>query len=364
MPVVASICAEILLNTSTEQMNERSAGHNNIRILTDISIRRSPLWNGNTHFIGDHTLKKMPKDSKSAFGISLSNLLLPYFNVINILKNHKNYDVVITADLRTAQLYGLFRGIFHIRFPKHIVLELMLDEEHKSVLWKIKKMMQRFAFSSVDIIFVSATHEIDTYSRRLNKPRNHIKFLPFHTNIMEPRIMKGGDYIISAGRTGRDYRIIADAVKDMELEVIIISDEQSVKGINFPPNVIVLVDVPYQEYLNLLYNCRFVVIPLKKLVKSTGQVAFLEAMATGKPVIATETVGTKDYIQSGVNGLLIPPEDAGSLKEAICTLIKDPALGNRISMNALKSVRNLYTLEKYCGTILNAAEELAESRDR
>jgi glycosyltransferase involved in cell wall biosynthesis len=338
-------------------MNKISTG-NNIRILTDISIRRSPLWNANTHFIGDLKIKKARKNSKNAFERSLSNLLLPCFNVIKILKNHKNYDVVITANLRTAQLYGLCRRIFRLRSPKQVVLELMLDEEHKSVLWKLKRIMQRFAFSSVDIIFVSATHEIDTYSQRLNKPKKHIKFLPFHTNVMEPRIMKGGGYIISAGRTGRDYGILADAVKDMDLEVIIISDEQSVQGINFPSNVTVLVEVPYQEYLNLLYNCRFVVMPLKKLVKSTGQVAFLEAMATGKPVIATEAVGTKDYIQSGVNGILIPPEDPGSLREAICALMKDPTLEKKISMNALESVRNLYTLEKYCSTILNEVEEL------
>jgi glycosyltransferase involved in cell wall biosynthesis len=336
-------------------MNEK-CGSYSVRILTDIHISTSPLWTGKTHLIAEP--KTIARGKLRKIYSRFSDTFLPYDNVIKILKSQNDYDVVITANLRTAQLYGLCRSIFNIKYPKQIVLELMLDEENKSVLWKIKRLIQRFIFSSVDIVFVSATHEIDTYSQRLKKPRNHIKFLPFHTNILEPKIHKGNNYMLSAGRTGRDYGILADAVKDVDIEVIIISDKHSVKGINFPSNVKVLVDVPYMKYLDLLYNCRFVVVPLKKLVKSTGQVALLEAMATGKPVIATETVGTKDYIQSGVNGILIPPEDPSSLRESIDTLIKNPTLEKEISMNALESVRNLYTLEKYCSTILNAAEEL------
>lgn len=332
-----------------------------IRILSDFRLSQVPLWKSKTHYIGNLELINARKKNKTDSKRNRRSSAL--IDLLKILTNINNYDMVIQSDIHTAQLLGLFRRIFRIKYPKQIVLELMLDEDRDSLSWKIKRAIQRFIFSSIDIIFVSSTHEIDIYSKRLNKPAKHFKFLPFHTNIMEPRIMKRGNYIFSAGKTGRDYKALADAVMNTDLEVIIVSDEHNVKGISFPANVKVLVNVPYSEYLDLLYNCRFVVVPLKKLVKSTGQVVVLEAMATGKPVIATETVGTKDYIQSGVNGILVPPDNPVSLKEAINALIKTPTLENEISTNALESVKNLYTLERYCSAILNAAEALVRGND-
>jgi hypothetical protein len=60
------------------------------------------------------------------------------------------------------------RRIFRIGTPKQIMLELMLDEEKMSSIWKLKKMIQKLSLSSIDIIFVSSTNEIETYSERLN----------------------------------------------------------------------------------------------------------------------------------------------------------------------------------------------------
>ena len=328
-----------------------------IRILSDFRLSQVPLWKSKTHYIGNLKLINAWNNDKTDSKRSGRSSAL--IDLLKILTNIKKFDIVIQSDIHTAQLFGLFRVIFRIKSPKHIILELMLDEEQDSLSWKIKRAIQRFIFSSIDIIFVSSTHEIDAYSNRLNKPEKHFKFLPFHTNITEPGIMKRGNYLLSAGKTGRDYKVLAEAVKDMDVEVIIVSDEHNIKGIQFPSNVKVLVNVPYSKYLDLLYNCRLVVVPLKKVVKSTGQVVFLEAMATGKPVIATETVGTKDYLQSGVNGILVPPEDPIALREAIKTLMKNPSLEKEITANALEAVKNNYTLEKYCITILNTAEELA-----
>jgi glycosyltransferase involved in cell wall biosynthesis len=148
-------------------------------------------------------------------------------------------------------------------------------------------------------------------------------------------------------------------VKNLECEVIIVSDHSNVMGLQLPSNVHLLVDIPYPKYLELLFDCQAVIVPLKKVVKSTGQVAFLEAMALGKPVIATETVGTVDYIQSGFNGILVAPDDVDGLKKAILQIMADKDLYQCLSVNALKSVKELHTFEVYVDTILKAAKELA-----
>ena len=88
---------------------------------------------------------------------------------------------------------------------------------------------------------------------------------------------------------------------------------------------------------------------------STGQVVILEAMALGKPVIATETVGTPDYIENGITGILVPPWDQGALRKAICNLIRRPSLEEDLGRNGLEKVRRDHTFESYIGRILLAA---------
>src|SRR3954453_11009772 len=56
----------------------------------------------------------------------------------------------------------------------------------------------------------------------------------------------------------------------------------------------------------------------------------LEAMAVGRPVIATFTGGSGGYLREGVNALRVPPGDAGALAEAVRLLAGDEALRSRL----------------------------------
>ena len=50
----------------------------------------------------------------------------------------------------------------------------------------------------------------------------------------------------------------------------------------------------------------------------------LEAMAMGKPVVATEVGGVPELIIHEKNGLLIPPDDAETLAHTLCDVLKNP----------------------------------------
>jgi glycosyltransferase involved in cell wall biosynthesis len=286
----------------------------------------------------------------------------PVYDLLRILSRSRRYDVVITANLRTAQLYGFFRKIFRVRWPKQIVLELMLDEAKDKARWKLKRKLQESAFSSVDLIFVSSRSEIEAYAGRLGIPKARFRFLPFHTNIPEPmKVQESDGHVLSPGKAGRDHATLARAIKDLEQEVIVVSDRESVREVAFPENTKVLCDIPYSDYLELLRRCKVVVVPLKAAVRSTGQVVILEAMALGKAVVATEVTGTLDYIRSGVNGLLVPPGDSKALREALLRLTHESAFYDQITTHALESIRSDHTFERYAENILKAASELLET---
>ena len=58
----------------------------------------------------------------------------------------------------------------------------------------------------------------------------------------------------------------------------------------------------------------------------------MEAAAMAKPIVASDISGNREVVEDGVNGVLVPPWDAGALAEAIARLVRKPAL--RLAMGA------------------------------
>lgn len=80
------------------------------------------------------------------------------------------------------------------------------------------------------------------------------------------------------------------------------------------------------------------------LEESLGLVG-LEAMAHGKPIVATEIGGITDYLIDGENGFFIRSGDIYGLCEKIIGLYNNPSLMQILSQNALSTARN-YTDRK------------------
>ena len=65
----------------------------------------------------------------------------------------------------------------------------------------------------------------------------------------------------------------------------------------------------------------------------------LEAMATGMPVITTETCGMPDVVKHEFNGLLIPPANATAIEEAILQLARSPELRRKMGEAARETMK-------------------------
>ncbi len=88
---------------------------------------------------------------------------------------------------------------------------------------------------------------------------------------------------------------------------------------------------------------------------STGGESFgiilLEAMAAGKPIVASDIDGYRSVMQSGREGLLVPPKDDEALAAGILSLLRDP--DRRAAMGSLGSVTaQQYSWEKVAARVL------------
>jgi phosphatidylinositol alpha-mannosyltransferase len=59
-------------------------------------------------------------------------------------------------------------------------------------------------------------------------------------------------------------------------------------------------------------------------------IVLLEAMASGKPIVACDIPGYRDLIDDGKEGLLTPPKNESALAEAISRILRDPVLQLRM----------------------------------
>jgi glycosyltransferase involved in cell wall biosynthesis len=84
----------------------------------------------------------------------------------------------------------------------------------------------------------------------------------------------------------------------------------------------------------------------------------LEAMSTGKPVIATAHGGPLDIIEDGRTGDLVEPGNTHAMADAILALVNDPARRARVGALARERVLAHYTAEQYVAGVDAVYREL------
>jgi glycosyltransferase involved in cell wall biosynthesis len=72
----------------------------------------------------------------------------------------------------------------------------------------------------------------------------------------------------------------------------------------------------------------------------------LEAMAAGRPVVATRVGGVPEIVEDGVTGLLVPPRDPERLAGGIVRLLGDKHEAEAMGRRGLELVREKFTIEK------------------
>ena len=82
----------------------------------------------------------------------------------------------------------------------------------------------------------------------------------------------------------------------------------------------------------------------------------LEAMASGKPVVASELPGVSDVVDHGKTGYLVPPWDPEKLTKAIDSLLQNPSNAAKMGEEGRVAARLRYDWEKVNSSYVNIYE--------
>ncbi len=167
--------------------------------------------------------------------------------------------------------------------------------------------------------------------------------------------VKGIEHLIKAyDALDRDYDdhdlfIVGSGPDETRLKKIALASRKEEK-IKFIPWV------DKSKLRGYLSKCSVFVLP--SLFETFG-IVILEAMASGKAVIASEIVGPADIITDRKDGLLFEKENVEHLKEKIELCLSDEALRDGLGKEARKTVATNYTFEAICKRLIKIYGEIA-----
>lgn len=115
-----------------------------------------------------------------------------------------------------------------------------------------------------------------------------------------------------------------------------------------------------QEAMEEVYRrCNLVVLP-SICPESFGKVG-VEALAHGRPVIAFDVGGIADWLEDGVNGILVAPRDVSGLANAIGELLENPQRAMALGRNGQLMVAERYCASGHLVALLEAFEKARQA---
>lgn len=122
--------------------------------------------------------------------------------------------------------------------------------------------------------------------------------------------------------SGNDYYGYPDYVNSV-MEII--------RNDNISKNIILLGDIPYNKMAAYDQVADIVVLP--SLLEATS-LSGLEAMSCGKPLIGSNVGGIPEIVDEGITGILVPKCNSNKLAEAICYLLKNDEVREKMGKAA------------------------------
>jgi glycosyltransferase involved in cell wall biosynthesis len=232
----------------------------------------------------------------------------------------------------------------------------------------------RFLIKNADKIIVTRRGYL---SKHLEGQKKKIAVIPIgvDTNVFRPlSIEKKGDiFFLSLLDKYHDFKgldVLLGAVnivkRDMpDLKLIVggggvlqVHYERVAKSMGLIRNVEFVGSVPQEKLAEYYNSCSLFVLPSTDPSRETFGIVLLEAMACGRPVVATEIAGPAEDIKKSMAGLVISPGNKAELAEAILSILKNQDLAARIGSAGRRLVEEKYNWRRIAVQTSELYEEL------
>lgn len=256
-------------------------------------------------------------------------------------------DVVIVVSDIEVLIFAFARFVMrrHTRIVHNTFIYTTRPNRHVEAL---RRRYYRFVLSFTQIAVVHSRIEIARNQALFPGLATKFVFVPYGLTVdmrfqyralpRRPGHFPHLPFLVAAGRSGRDYATLFQAMQGLPAELLVICDfEGAVPPVPEGSHIRVAHDIYADEYFRSLCDADVVVLPLSNQDISAGQTVLIQAKALGCPLIVTDTPTSRDYVEPGVDAITVPPGDPVALRTAIQTLLNNPAQARALGTQAAAS---------------------------
>lgn len=250
--------------------------------------------------------------------------------------------ILINGDIHLTLCFSVYFLMFPWKRKPIVAVDLVLRRP-KTFPARLAALVKRLLLARIDH-FIHYFRDLDGYSSWYGITPQRSSFVPFKPNLRyryEPRLdLPGGDYVLCFGRSLRDYDTFFDAMQGLPFPGAIPAPDMGALREHesrftrpldrLPANIRILDDDGSQEsMIRAIEAAKIVALPmLSSTLAASGISVYLNAMLLGRPVVISSGPGVSDVLTD--QAVMVPPEDAASLRDAIARVWADDALRARL----------------------------------
>jgi glycogen(starch) synthase len=305
------------------------------------------------------------------------------------LKENGPYDIVQACEWDgEAAFYSLRRRaalVTRLATPHYLVERIngvgAAQKMRSAVIGAMERMQTRM---SAQVISPSSCLA-DEVARDWGLDRRRIDVVPtgitppkFDARAPLPHGLDDVPFVIFFGKleTRKGIKTWIDALpavlaRDRRIVTVFAGDDLGIAGVSaqsyamqvcagMTDRLVFLPKLPQDELFRLVARARLAVLP--SLWESLANVC-LEAMALGRPVVATTGSGFAEVITDGVDGILVAPGDSKALGDAVTSALADGDRLERIGVAAARRAAD-FNLDRMARLLVDVYERVLEDGPR
>lgn len=273
-----------------------------------------------------------------------------------LFRRARHADVIFTDGEQVGLPYAAMSRVLRKRPAHHMIVHIMSVAKKERVFRGLRLR------DLIDTYFVYSKRQAEVIED-FGVPADNVVLTSFmvDTKFFDPanEDQTPRPMICSAGLEFRDYETLIEAVRGLDIDVVIAaaspwSKRPNTIGDTPLPDNVTMCRLSLHELRGLYAEAALVVMPLVEVDFQAGVTTILEAMSMAKAVVCSKTRGQTDVIIDGETGVYVPPGDANALREAIVQLLDNPDQAAKIGAAARSWVVDNADVERYADRLVAA----------
>lgn len=281
--------------------------------------------------------------------------LVRYFKYFSfpftVFLHRKEYNNIVGWQAFYGLLFAFYCRVFHVKKVNTLLIKNFTYKPKKGLVGKVYFRFMNYIVKSkyIDVFVCTSQTFCDYCAEVFQEPKERFVFLPFGVNDFTKRVDMNlpatNDYILSLGRSNRDWDFLIQSFAETQYPLRIVCDE--LHRDNLPDNIRIYNNVWGDESFEFIKNCRFMIIPIMDGKIGSGETVLLQTMSFSKPIIITKpSCLADDYVTDGETGLVVSKKKDDMIA-AVEKLWNDQELYERLASNCRALYENKHSLLSY-----------------